>query len=315
MKTSLALVVSALSLLASACGPAQDMACSDSAKAQCMKLDQCRHNGTTLVYGNLGTCITRLQAQCNTALAAANTGNSPSAVEDCVKAVPGESCQDYLQGNPVAACRAKSGSVSAGGACTFSAQCQSAFCALLKGTACGTCANPPNVGDPCTDTGCSYNQACSGNLVCANWVAAGGACDKSNPCAPNTWCVTAAGATAGTCRASIATVGAACDPKHETTAGCDFTNLGLRCNSMTMKCESAVLVNEAEACGVINGVDNVCQAGAGCFGQPAACVAAATEGSSCDTMMGPPCLSPARCVTGSTGTAGTCTLLDPTMCL
>src|SRR5579883_2981897 len=108
-------------------GSTPDQACGASARAQCAKLDQCRHNGVADVYGTLDTCISRLQDDCLRALRApgAAAGN-PVTVALCAQLLPAESCQDYLQGNPVMACQPPQGSLPDGSACAGPAQCFSA---------------------------------------------------------------------------------------------------------------------------------------------------------------------------------------------
>jgi hypothetical protein len=300
-------------------GVSADQACTDQAKAQCNKLDTCRKNGTQLTYGTLGACITRLKANCMTALMAPSAGNSPGSVESCAQALPMESCQDYLQGNTTDACVAKNGNLDGGAACAFSTQCKSGFCAVAKNTNCGVCQNPPAVGDPCTDIGCGRNLVCTPNQICAAYVASGGMCDTKNlVCAPGFGCVIATGQTTGTCKQKGQTVGAACDPKSVTAPICD-ANQGLFCNNMTNQCAAQTYGNDGQTCGNTGTADVVCNAGGSCInpgsGSGAACVAAADAGASCDTAMGPPCLAPARCVVSPGGTSGMCMTLDGSMCM
>ena len=89
---------------------------------------------------------------------------------------------------------------------------------------------------------------------------------------------------------------------------------------MTLKCAAQTYANASQPCGGSGGgtVDAVCNANGSCInpgdGTPAVCVAAADEGNSCDTAMGPPCLGPTRCVV-SGGTSGTCMALNAMMCM
>jgi hypothetical protein len=303
--------------LAGCGGVTADQACSDSAKATCTRLDQCRKNGVVNAYGDLGTCISRMKANCVTALAAADTGNSPAAVEACAMAQPSGTCQDFLQGKPVPACATAQGHRSNGAPCAFNAQCQSAFCAVPRGSLCGSCANLPVAGDPCTDVGnCGPNLDCTPMKVCEPFVAGGGACDgQTLVCAPGQSCVIAAMQAMGTCQPAGKLAGDACDPKRQTAPGCDGT-LGLFCAS-TLKCTAVTYVKAGAACGnmAMNTVDNVCQTGTCVAGMPSSCVALAKEGEACDTMTGPGCMNPGRCVTSGGGTAGTCALPDPTQCM
>ena len=319
--TYLALVGFTL-LIGAGCGSVSaDQACTDQAKAQCGLLDKCRKEGTQLTYGSLGACISRLKTSCMTGLMAPSAGNDSGAIESCAQALPSESCADYLQSNPVAACIPKNGNLEGGSACAFNTQCKSGFCAVLKGGNCGKCQNQPVVGDPCTDYGCGRNLVCTANQVCASWAMTGGSCDaKNNVCVPGLACVIAATQTAGTCQPKGTTIGATCDNKRQTGPDCD-ANAGLFCNTTTLKCAAETYVNPTEECGSGNlGTTYArCNNGGDCIttssGTPATCVGAVDAGNSCDTVMGPPCLGPARCVVSSGGTSGTCMLLDGTMCM
>jgi hypothetical protein len=316
--------LAALPLLVAACGVhskvTPDQACSDRAKAECAKLDQCRKNGVVDAYGDLGTCIQRVHDNCLVSLMApGNTGGSPDVVESCAQALPAEACQDYLQSNPVAACQATHGAFAMGAACTYNSQCQTGFCAVPKGMMCGTCKSLPMPGDPCTETGCGQDLACTPMEVCEPWVAAGGACDnKTMVCAPGQTCVIPAGMTAGTCQADAEMLGGACDYKRQTGPACD-ANAGLYCN-VTNQCVAIKYGPAGSVCGTPDkGMsDNVCTKAAGCYatgaGMPAMCMALGIEGASCDTAAGPGCVSPARCIV-SGGTSGTCMVPDPTMCM
>jgi hypothetical protein len=180
---------------------------------------------------------------------------------------------------------------------------------------------PPVVGDPCTEIGCGRNLVCTPNQVCGNWVVAGQPCDtKNNVCAPSLACVIPAAQTSGACQPKGKTVGAACDNKRQTGADCD-ANAGLFCDAVTLKCAAQTYANATQDCGLgpTGSSDVLCNAGGSCVnmgvGSPSTCVAAAQEGNSCDTAMGPPCLAPARCMVSTGSTSGTCTLLDAKMCM
>jgi hypothetical protein len=54
-----------------------------------------------------------------------------------------------------------------------------------------------------------------------------------------------------------------------------------------------------------------CAAGGGCYpvgGMTQTCLAPAADGAACDTVNGPGCLTPAKCVTAGSATTGTCQL-------
>ena len=293
--------------------PSPETACDELARAQCAKLDECRLEGVAQTFGDLGTCIARRSDQCLSALSSPDTGVSPAFQEHCAHAMAAQSCLDFLENRPVPACITPTGARAIGDPCAFNSECDTAFCAIASDAACGSCAPQPQVGDECADQGCGYALSCNANKTCAEWVAAGGACDADQPCAPHTWCVTPAGSATGTCMPSGTTVGAPCDPHKQTAAGCDF-NLGLFCSTTTSTCTAINYVDAGAACGVIDGDSNVCLGGASCRGKPAMCIAPAFDGDPCDTAVGPGCMAPARCATDGVSSAGTCSPPDQSVC-
>lgn len=314
-------VIAVLVMGAASCGPSipADQACNDYAKALCARADECRHNATAMTWGTIGNCIQREHDNCMASLAADGTGNSPQALESCAMAYPSLSCQDYLQNNAVKACPIPIGSHQIGQSCQFSGQCQTGFCKLTSGSQCGTCQKVPVIGDSCVESACGPNQLCSAMKTCQAWVQAGGTCDnKTLQCAPHTWCVIPAGAMAGTCQPSAMVAGATCDYKRQTGPGCDF-NTGTFCASNN-QCVNITYVSAGAACDVTNGGtgEAICSNGSSCYptgSGGSACLALGKEGAACDTMAGPGCMAPARCVTDGTGTSGTCSALDASLCM
>ena len=291
-----------------------DQACADSATANCTKLDQCVLNGTTIRYGGASTCHTRQKQACLERLGAAGTGNNPNAVEQCVSEVPSASCSDFDLGS-IPECQAKIGSGANGAPCAFGGQCESANCAIVTGTNCGTCAAPNHAGDDCTTTSCSQGLFCvAATHQCQPRGTAGSTCDTDHPCGAGLSCVTPAGTASGTCQAAANSVGAACDTKRQTAPGCD-PNAGLYCDASTNTCLAVSYATAGAQCGSINHVTVACTNASTCFGAQG-CVADAVEGASCDTQVGPSCLPPATCVTGggATATSGVCGLPDSTVC-
>lgn len=295
-----------------------DQACADSGTANCTKLDQCLVNGTTIRYGGASTCQARQKQACLERLGATGTGNTPNAVELCVSQVPSASCSDFDLGS-IPECEAKVGSGANGAPCAFGGQCESANCAIVTGTNCGTCAAPNQAGDSCATTSCSQGLFCiAATHQCEPRGTAGGTCDSDHPCGAGLSCVTPAAMASGTCQAAGNSVGTACDAKRQTAAGCD-PNAGLYCDAKTNACAAVSYAIAGAPCGSINQVTVACTNASTCFGSqgqtPGTCVADAPEGLPCDTEAGPSCLPPANCVTGgATATSGVCRLPDPTVC-
>jgi hypothetical protein len=300
-------------------GPSAEQACSDLAQARCMKRQSCTNGaGITRAYGDMATCVARESLSCTIALAAPSTGNSPAAVEACVAAFATYACVDFLDDNPPAACIATGPGV-AGAACTFAGQCASTYCAQNKTAVCGTCGDPPLAGASCATSVCARAQECvSASITCAAYGQMGAACDSSHPCAADLSCVGAA--TMGTCSTSLTTAGAACG--GTTMMGCDTTQ-GLACLGAVGKksCAAITYVAGGMPCGLVSMDSFVGCLNGSCYTatgiatgtEQGTCKTTAADGAACDTVLGPGCLSPARCIT-SGGTAGTCTVPDGHKC-
>lgn len=308
-------------------GPSAAEACAALEKAACQKSDACTNNLATLLrYGDEATCETRAALGCEAALAAAGTSQTPTSFAGCGDAISSETCTDYLDNHSPDACVPKPGALDAGKACAFNAQCQSTFCKTDPNTACGVCAPAPKAGDACLDTAqCGRELLCvkaAGATAgtCQAPVASGGMCDKgTSACGTGLSCVGPMAGGPGTCQPEGTKVGDACDSKKKDAPGCDSA-LGLYCPiGAGAKCAAVKEAKAGEACGIVGTDVVVCTAGAACI-RPmgmtqGTCVAPAADGAACDTAAGPPCLSPARCVlTDPKGTAGKCQLPDASIC-
>lgn len=306
-----------------------DKACDDYAAAQCAKLAQCEINGVQTRYGDNATCLARQKLTCTNGLAAPGTGNTPTTVEACVAALSPDAavaynCADYINSNPPVACQAHQGSEANGQACVFSAQCQSAFCAIPKGSNCGQCAAAPKAGDSCaTTTNCGYNLVCSSaTQACMNWGGANDSCDKgASTCGYGFACALAANATTGTCQ-SWAKLGAGCGTKLDPPVLCDNSE-GLAC--VKGVCVVASLVAPGQSCGNLSAT--LADAGyAECSGASTcnipdaslmgSCAGPAQDNQSCDTSADVGCMAPARCIGTATdaGVTGTCQVPSNTSC-
>jgi hypothetical protein len=297
-------------------------ACADNAHQRCIQLQSCSATDLQLRYGSESDCETRETASCTTALSEPLNGNTPTAVEACAGAYAGWACADYLDGQNVPPpCRQQLGPVVNGGSCAIDGQCQSGFCGVAPGSACGTCEAVPAVGASCARlTSCGPGLACTTDTAtCVVFGVRGSACGEGAVCGVGLSCVGADAATGtqGTCQRAGATVGAACDPTTKTAAGCD-RNAGVACNSTSRTCRTVVVASSGDPCGnAIDGQPAYCEADGACSGasatMPGACTAAAADGDPCDTAAGPGCVIPARCI-GDGGTAGTCQYSGAQLC-
>jgi hypothetical protein len=298
-------------------GISRDQACTDFAAAQCTKLDQCVVNGTTSRYGGVAICQARQKEACLARLNAPGTGNNPSDVELCTQQLPTASCTDFDLGN-VPECLAKVGTRENGQPCAFPGQCQSSICAIATGTNCGTCAMASQSGESCATTSCSHGFACVKDTQCQPLGTSSSPCDANHPCGAGLSCVTPSGAQSGTCETAGSSVGTPCDPQHQTAPACD-PNVGLYCDGTTRSCLAVTYTLTGGACGFVSPIVVHCTNDSTCFGAlgqtPGLCAANAVDGAHCDTQLGPSCLPPAQCVTGSaSATAGTCQLPDAAAC-
>ncbi|MGD0527250.1 MAG: hypothetical protein ABSE49_19065, partial [Polyangiaceae bacterium] len=134
-------------------GPSADQACTDDAYARCTRQQACSPNtAIQLRYGDIGTCESLVKANCLAVLAAPSTGATVAGIEACVTAINNWDCPDYiLSQNPPPECQQAIGSLAAGAGCAYPQQCQTGFCAIVPGQACGACAAPPQPGDNCAE--------------------------------------------------------------------------------------------------------------------------------------------------------------------
>ncbi len=293
-------------------------ACADVATARCQKEQQCDPQALLTTYGDLATCESTQSTTCVANLAAPDTANTPAHTEGCAQATPSQTCDDYALGNVPAACTPPAGSRDAGSDCAVSGQCATAYCLIEKTSACGVCAETPGLGASCFNTSCGPGFLCDKvSYLCVTPVAASGACDDTSACAPGLTCLGNTATALGTCVA-LATLGESCD-LTDGGSRCDG-RFSLYCNTEAGKvCATAATATASEACGTIDGGavdcvgDSFCQkVGDAKVGN---CVAAAADGTACDTANGPICTPPARCVLTDAGvTTGLCQPTNPQAC-
>jgi hypothetical protein len=319
-------------------------ACSDEANAVCALRDKCSPSyNVTVVYGSDSVCQSRTTQSCVDALSANGQANTPARTEMCAAAYPGESCADFFDTNPAAACVPPTGTLPNGAACGASGQCMSTFCATGATAVCGKCQPLPAVGASCQiDADCGRNLACATPTVagdaglpapkCAAWVASGGTCLTGyQPCQTGLSCVgdDEATMTTGTCQAAVTMLNSACDGSRKTMPSCN-ADMGLVCiptakGSAVGTCQNIQLAAPNAPCGDIGSAPitgfAVCQTGlckkASVTATTGTCVADAADGVACDNdpTIGPSCLTPAKCVVSGSGTAGTCTFPNASTCM
>jgi hypothetical protein len=316
-------------------GPSVATACHERATASCALRDTCSAgHGVAARYGDSATCVGREAQACVTNAAAPGTKVTASTITACATALPDQTCTDFLDDLLVAACVPPVGARANGEPCGANGQCQSTYCALPKGAACGQCADLPVQGAACVNTG-EVVRGFTCLAATSTWAAlgaSGGPCGPDTPCQAGLACVGASGS--ATCQAQGTTLGSSCDSRRESAPDCDRT-LGLSCTGHTNgQCAALGYAAAGAPCGRVSASPDggtsdggvgftavACTGGAVCV-IPAGtftgtCVGPAAEGAACDTDTGPPCLAPARCVgtvSDAGTTSGTCQLLDPAAC-
>jgi hypothetical protein len=298
-------------------------ACADFANVYCQKQSSCS-GGTevTRAYGDPDTCVSRQELSCMLTVDAKDSGKTPDAIEACVAAYATYSCFDFFADVSPDAC-VYTGTRQLNEPCAFPAQCASTYCNNNKTSSCGTCGEAPAVGSSCVNSSCARGQDCvARSQTCEVEGTVGDPCDNDmHICGADLACLGSTTTTEGTCTNAINTVGAACS----TTLGeCDGT-YGLTCEgtSGARTCQVEAFGADGAACGSLANDDFAsCSGGGACYtstgialaGQMGACKAPAADGAACDTVLGPGCLTPARCLVTGGDTTGVCTLPSASTC-
>jgi hypothetical protein len=297
-------------------------ACDSAAKAACARVSSCSSRFLIdFLYGDSATCEARSSASCYAATSANGSQWTADGVDTCAGQYSAYPCQKFFEGSAPPACIVD-GSLAEGAPCAVADQCASGYCSADHVTACGTCQSAPPLGHTCrVDADCGRGRACvkasgAATGVCADWVALSQPCDTKRPCAPGLSCVGANDPTPGTCMNAGSSTFTACDATAATKPGCDPL-LGLVC--VSGMCKKVTENAAGQTCGLVSASFYSCKAGAACIksspmNATGICTAAAEDGKACDEVNGPPCLAPAKCIPTGTGSAGVCTLPDPSAC-
>ncbi len=306
-------------------GQSAATACAAEATAYCNLQATCNQTIPATRYN--GDCVARRTTLCINALGAPGTGSTVAAVVACGQAYVGYDCANFSNGVPPAACAPPAGTLTNGTACNFSAQCQSAFCAVAPDANCGVCAPSTNMGDPCVSGACAAGLYCSRvSQTCKLHGAVGDDCDSDDTCGYRLSCVDSTQTEEGTCLPTVATAGLPClqarpSPSASplpSQANCDITQ-GLYCVGTTVAARVCVLTTYASPapqgsptpCGSVPSPTPatyaLCTGGTQCIYsdtklQSGTCAAAAGDGQSCSTVIDvahatyAACLAPSKCV-------------------
>ncbi len=315
MKHALSAVAAAtVFVLVAACSPpniansSAAAACADFAYAHCSRVDACSTIAIALRYPDLATCRALFTTNCVNAINAPSS-MTPASVESCSTATtsPSWSCNDFLYGqNAPPQCTLQAGTRVTGAACAFSTQCQTRYCSIPRGSACGTCGALPAPGDSCANlTTCGFAQTCdAATQQCIVFSQSGGACSATQPCGVSFGCDATQ-----TCQPQASTPNATCAVPGP---GCNLY-AGLTCNTASATCVTLQFGAPGDACGLVSNQYVPCGHGGVCVG--GVCVASAVPTQACDIAAGPFCVPPSECVvTTDAGTSGTCQFAGATDC-
>jgi hypothetical protein len=299
-------------------GAEAQAACASLSKARCQKHDSCSNaDWVKANFTDESSCETRESLSCMAALAAPGTKLTPAHDQACASAIDAQACADLLGPSPPDACVPPAGARANGQPCSFNGQCQSTFCAVPQGAACGSCADEPKAGDSCViDGNCGRGLVCSSDQVCIVPAAVGQDCHRDRDCVVASTCIAATKTAPGKCVAAGQSAGVACDAQKG--PGCD-RDLGLYCAPTTHVCTAVSFAQAGSPCGDVAGSGVACLAGAVCQipagSKTGTCAAAAADGAACTVGGEPHCLAPARCVAGADGgSVGTCEVPSATAC-
>jgi hypothetical protein len=265
-----------------------DEACTDWATRSCNRLTFCAPVSVQSDYGAVATCIARNKTACVLALQAPGTRADANTIRTCAQAYDSASCDDVVVAKPPEQCNVP-GALPAGAACFDNGQCagQGAYCRRAPDQMCGVCATLGPPGAACDSArDCQYGLVCF--FTCTVPVAKGGACDgMKRQCAETLVCFNYV------CVAP-AEAGEPCEPQAD---NCDHDH-GVFCDVEQKRCAGFAVAEPGAICGI----GTVCRAGT-CMAdeatQTSKCVANATDGSRCDSKLGPACTAPARCIDGT----------------
>jgi hypothetical protein len=272
-------------------------ACGDYATKFCARFEACAP-GLMPLFGldSMAACATDYRGSCEAGLAAPQTGNTPSLVEQCGDGLGTMTCPQFLSSSNIAPCFPHGGTIADGGACSDSWQCASGRCTVLDPAQCGTCVPQAAVGEPCTGIVCGDNLVCSATApgapttVCTPPVDLGGPCNDGAVCAVNATC----DGTTHTCT-KLPAVNAACDPAS--VYFCDPAGPLAFCDPTTSRCVATPVVAPGGACdptGTANTCAGVCLSYADASG--GTCTATIPLGGACGA--GDVCVSGYPCADG-----------------
>ena len=278
-----------------------EVACGSYALAHCTERDRCSSNtNTALVYGDFSTCVVREKVLCEQKLIANGHTHTPENVNACAASLASQSCEDFWNVVETSACAFVAGTIANGGACAFSEQCASMWCAVARGVVCGTCQDAPTAGTSCALVPCGPGEVCTAAQTCAPVVTtAGASCDAANPCGAGLSCSGAAGSL--TCQLAGNSSGVTCDAAARLAPSCD-SHLGLYCNTSANQCAGVVSGTSSSSCSASD-PSLVCGAASACTGA-GTCSVVANDHHACNVTNGPTCVAPSVCA--MSGDAGVC---------
>jgi hypothetical protein len=125
----------------------------------CARYAECASFFSAMQWGDVEACETNVAAACQIGIQLADTGDDEVArVQSCAAEVDASSCAEFL-GHLGGSCDPVPGARPNGSPCLSGTQCGSRFCAPSPDS-CGSCADPPDEGDPCVHAECGPGMSC-----------------------------------------------------------------------------------------------------------------------------------------------------------
>lgn len=276
-------------------------ACTQSWSKICKELFGCAPVWVQTVFVDEAACDKTMGEACAEAIYGPNKA-TVAQEQACAASFTMSDCSAlwrYYEGALLSPACHMEGTAIVGAPCSNALECQSGFCNIKPGDACGKCVARVPEGKPCNTTTkpCEAGIACAG--VCKKFGDIGVACDAQNPCHQDLSCLDKK------CSTSLPD-GSACDPLSQGRE-CELYHF---CNTKTKECAPLVLGAAGTACGILpDGAIAACKVGSGCRIDDLAtyagtCVATLPTGGACTTkdtyLWGQgPCAYPESCIQGT----------------
>lgn len=241
------------------------VACIALAESVCARVETCAPFLAKTGTGVGAVCTAAVFDHCFRTAGLGGSNRTVADIASCADAVRKSDCAGFLSSLPDV-CEYPPGSLVDGSFCAFHEQCASRFCDRAPDTACGVCAAPPRVGQPCLHDACAPGLVCTSANSCVRPGALGDSCGPNEPCGRLLFCN-----------------GDRCAVRRQPGEGCNgfgqcdaFAETTCAANSVCRATATAAL---GEPCDLTANALTLCNAPARCIDDR--CAPAKAEGASC----------------------------------